>query len=253
MKSQHPIFVMGMPRSGTSITCWVIGQHPDIQYHEVETNCFSLQLEALMRNPYRWIAIQQYSEQLLKQPLSEYEKRALMTLQEEALIFDEVSQAIRTFLDTCLLTEVDKKTYVEKTPLHIFYAETIRRIYPDSIFVIPRREKMQVVNSMLKKAWSPQSQIARETFFDIVENEIQYVIKNFDRTFAFEMEDFCLSPENLIEFLIESGISETGMDNVFAAHDERVSVKYLTQPHEKDTREDQERRLAWTDQIIKTN
>jgi hypothetical protein len=31
MKAARPIFIIGAPRSGTSITTWALGQHPNIQ------------------------------------------------------------------------------------------------------------------------------------------------------------------------------------------------------------------------------
>jgi len=115
VKSQYPIFIVGSPRSGTSITCWTLGKHPKIQYHETETNIFNLELEKLFRNPYRWLAIEEYSKFLEKKALSSNEKQALILLKDEALIFDEIAEPLRSFFDQCLLTQENKTTFIHIT------------------------------------------------------------------------------------------------------------------------------------------
>ena len=247
MLSKNPIFIMGMPRSGTSITAYVLGQHPQIQYHFEETNIFNLQLEKLFKSPYRGQAVAEYVAWMMGKNLSPKEQASLQIFEEEALSEDELGPVVRRFFDDCLLTEKGCTTFVEKTPLHIFYVDLIRRVYPDAIFLIPRRDKQQVIESMKKKAWSPESEVAREVFFDIIENEIYHVINHHKNIYEYEIEDFCFSPIMLIDKLYKMGIPEDGMDKVVDAHNKRVNKKYLTQKQEEDNDLDRKLRMAWND------
>ncbi len=234
---------MGHPRSGSSITCWTIGQHPEIQYHFEETGCFNIELEKLIKSPFRWTALDYYSE-LLRPKLNENEKSALASFVEDSLLVTDIHLPLRHFFDKCLMNQPNKYTFIEKTPLHIFYADTIRRVYPDSIFLIPHRPEEQVIASMDAKSWSPKSPIAKELFYDIIENEIDYVMHKFDKVYYFDFEKFCTSPEIVFQFLIECGIEREGFKEVREAHKRRVDVKYLTQDKTKDNWEDQRKRMA---------
>lgn len=246
MRSRNPIFVMGHPRAGTSITTWVLGQHPEIQYHFEETGCFNLELQKLVRSPFRWVALDNYCS-FIKPRLNESEKAALAKFTEDSLLISDIYLPLRQFLDTCLMNQPNKYTFIEKTPLHIFYADLIRRVYPDSIFLIPHRPEEQVIKSMDTKSWSPRSPIAKELFYDIIDTEIDYVMHKLDKVYYFDFEKFCLSPESVIQFLIECGIEREGFDKVYAAHKRRVDVKYLTQDKQDDGYDDQEKRMAQQD------
>lgn len=246
MRSRNPIFIMGHPRSGTSITCWVLGQHPKIQYHFEETNCFNNELEKLITSPFRWLALDTYNT-YLQPKLNEQEKSALAQFIEESLLVGDIHFNIRIFFDKCLMPSAQKDSFIEKTPLHIFYADTIRRVYPDSIFLIPHRPEEQVIASMDTKSWSPKSPIAKELFYDIIEDEIDYVMHKHDRVCYFDFEKFCESPEVVIQFLIEHGIERAGFEEVYKAHKKRVDVKYLTQKKDKDNAVDNIRRMAQND------
>ena len=252
MKSTNPIFICGHPRSGTSITAWCLGQHPNIQYHFEETNIFCLQLEKLFHSPYRLAAVEEYVKYMQTKHLSTKEEAALLLFEEEALCEDELGPVVRRFFDSCMLTEEGCTTFVEKTPLHIFYVDLIRRVYPDAIFLIPRRDRDQVIESMKKKAWSPESEIAREAFYDIIENEIEHCIDivglyNSGKLIDYDIASFCVDPNAIISLLVDAGLPKEGFNKVLAAHNERVDLKYLKQPQELDNAQDKEKRMAWMD------
>ena len=222
MQSKNPIFIMGHPRSGTTITAWLLGHHPQISYIEAETNIFNLEVEKLIKSPFRALAVDVYRAYLSQVLKSDVWKKSFEVLEDDLLTDPNPYPSLRRFFDS-LLKDPSKDSFVEKTPLHLFYADTIRKVYPDAIFLIPIRDEQEIIRSMAKKEWCPLTESGKQMFFDIIQWEIHRVqekTSSLSRVYTFKLDEMTQCPEVLIS-LVHPYFEDT-WDSLREAHKKRV-------------------------------
>jgi hypothetical protein len=143
-----PIFIIGSPRSGTSILAWSLDQHSMLSTF-VETNMFL--------------------ELFGKRTLDEMYERASARpdsgdwLREADVSADEFLASIGLGINALVTSRVGGKRWVDQTPGNTLIVATLARAFPGATFLHILRDGRAVVNSMLNFAAAIRPD-AREAF-----------------------------------------------------------------------------------------
>jgi hypothetical protein len=114
--SDRPVFIVGAPRSGTTIMCQTIDAHPKIMAPYWETGLF-LRCHELLTGHLAWVF---------------QEHRASFPLEREELVVwirESVEGLFRR-----LATRCGKSCWAEKTPAHVFHIDLIHEVFPNAQF-----------------------------------------------------------------------------------------------------------------------
>lgn len=126
-----PVFVVGSPRSGTTVLGRCLGAHPE--FATGEESLFLLHLTRVYADLHQGQNYRQWA------PLQEY------------LPASELLKTMREFADRvfgCLVAARNARRYVDHTPWYGSIAPTIHALYPDAHFVHVRRDGRDVVRSL---------------------------------------------------------------------------------------------------------
>jgi molybdopterin-biosynthesis enzyme MoeA-like protein len=150
IKSSPPVFIVGMPRSGTTLLSNLLNASEEI-YFPQETHFFS-QLNKFKKNEGK---LKKTFEKFYLNKNEIYFKswnldinkiEELAGLNEKELFEDLI----------CLLQKQNKKQFEswgEKTPIHFVYINEILKIYPKAKFVHIIRDPRDVFISMIASSW----------------------------------------------------------------------------------------------------
>ncbi len=146
---KSPIFIIGSPRSGTSILAWSLAQHSELTTAE-ESNMFSeLTRGEKLESVYRNAAARPDSRDWLRmKDVGEDEFLASLGLGLNALV-----------------TSRSDGRWIDQTPANTLVAPTLARLFPDAQFIHILRDGRSVVNSMQNFA-AAFSDDAREKFLE---------------------------------------------------------------------------------------
>lgn len=154
----NPVFIVGAPRSGTSLLRVLLNRHPAFGlcdetyffyyvYHR--QNIFG-DLQNLQN---RRVLIERYSETRRIRGLDVDLDALKQHLLEEATDYQNFFIALLKFF----AQTKGKKRYGEKTPHHAFEAETLCRIYPQCRLIHLVRDPRDVVESLMRMPWGSPS------------------------------------------------------------------------------------------------
>lgn len=198
---RHPIFIVGMPRSGTTLLTKMLDAHPDIVISP-ETHFFSLSpfdVRAQGR-----AAAQRALHFLLQQPdvqkmrLTDAEIRHI-----ERAIDAAPAPGAATAFETLVRTYADRfqaEAWGEKTPDHLAHVPTIAQVFPDAVFICIQRDVRDVCLSLRGLLWN------RDTMLESVWTWRNYVVKSetyrrtlSDRYMEVRFEDLVLRPRDVLQ------------------------------------------------------
>lgn len=238
------VFVFGCPRSGTTITRRLIGQHRQIRDIPNESHLFTSGHNAfgsLLVCQGRKEGLNSFCEVFWNRlfnrttahgnvGVNKYcdmvrAREAIKKLRAEFLFTREPHRVLRQFMDDIFLG--GRPTYVEKTPGHIFWADKIRAIYPDAVFVITNRNEEDILESLSEKSWAPRTSEARKSYVAAYKGAEDYVIRTDPRTITVCMEDLAKDLGVLISPLTKMGIPERGFDWVERLYAEKFDADRL--------------------------
>lgn len=128
--AERPIFVVGAPRSGTSMMQWALRQHPDL-WGGQESDFIGPLLDALdevfefgsTRDRLHWLSGQHVDRSEFLRHIG-YGLNSLYTSRSEGL------------------------RWVEQTPLYTLYLDGIADLFPDAQFIYMQRDGRSVVHSL---------------------------------------------------------------------------------------------------------
>jgi len=155
-----PIFVVGSPRSGTSILTWCLGQHPNIFPVNESTGIGELALALAvchqtkmgLRPDSLWAAMNVQQEEFFAafgQTINELILRHKVDLERRQWEEAGGSNVARSTFVTEQSPNVPKARWVDGTPLYSFHICGLRKLFPDAQFIHIVRDVTSVVRSML--------------------------------------------------------------------------------------------------------
>lgn len=133
----RPVFIVGAPRSGTSLLRSIIDAHPNICCPTWETGAFE-KFDMILEGD---ITIRD-------------EKDFAMPITRDDLL----KWCRRSFDDLMLLLtgRIAKPRWAEKTPGHVFFIKLIHEVYPEAQFIHIIRNGGEVVRSLQNMKWAPR-------------------------------------------------------------------------------------------------
>jgi Sulfotransferase family len=158
-----PVFIIGSPRSGTSILTWCLGQHSNILVQE-ESNWlgrFSIDVEAAYRAGTQRGERTQLSAlgvrrevffatfgQAINELVLSHRAELTKTARERALTTGDHSPEVPEFQYERSASD-PKKRWVDGTPEYSFYVCGLRKLFPEALFIHIVRNAAAVVRSIL--------------------------------------------------------------------------------------------------------
>ena len=216
-----PIFVVGAPRSGTTLLASMLAGHSRVACGP-ETQFFNKLSEKRLlraaRDP-RW-------------PNRAVELIKSLTLAEQPVhtLFGHTPEELRTFLKareqsvgamlealTALYAaKRNKPRWAEKTPNHLLHLPRLRRHYPDAPIVRIVRDPRDCALSMQKLPWASPSALANSYLWEAWFRQSQPFFERDANTFTLRYEDLVAEPERALRRLcafvgepFETGMLET--------------------------------------------
>jgi hypothetical protein len=175
--SKKPIFIVGSPRSGTTLMRYIIDAHPNIFCPPCETFLFNT-----LNTTFNGFIWKDHYAQL------PFTRKALIKWLRKYILDLFGNLALKT----------GKRRWAEKTPSHILFMDFINEVFPDAQFIHMIRNGYDVVKSLKNIHWGSN---------DIAFNAnlwVEHVTKG--REFGRK-----LSPERYIEIRFEDLVNETEM------------------------------------------
>lgn len=183
----RPVFILGSPRSGTSIMSQTINAHPSIFVPLWETGLFEM-FDTMLKGHLAWI-------------LKEHKAGFPLEL-------DELKQWIRESIESLILRfaqKCGKSRWGEKTPAHVFHMKLMADLFPRAQFIHMIRNGQDVVKSLQNMWWAPQRiRWSIQRWIDSVE-----IGRAFGKTLPSDQyrevryEDFMADPEGTLRGLCD--------------------------------------------------
>jgi hypothetical protein len=157
-KMNKPIFVVGSPRSGTSILTWCLGQHPNI-FPVPESNWmgdFAVNIEichqiGVGRGNRSILSGMDISRQEFFASFGENINNLIINHREDLerkRREDPSMVALRPFISSASASE-PKMRWVDGTPEYSLHVYALRQLFPQAVFIHVLRDVRDVVRSML--------------------------------------------------------------------------------------------------------
>ena len=229
--SNSPIFIVGPPRSGTSLLSAIVGSHSRIACGP-ETDLF----KALPLADARQIASEKnWAAQVISRLDSIRYPDGKSLVSHFGLTADELSkylsdrapsaQEIYSAIPGAFARTNGKARWAEKTPRHIFYVETIRDLYPDAKIIRIVRDPRDSVPSLVKNIGLSKSLIGEFYRWMSVYELSEPFFKKDAGSVTIRYEDLVANPEkevfSLCQFIDEDFepemLARSGADHVRVA------------------------------------
>ncbi len=209
IKCENPIFIVGCPRSGTTVLASILNRHSKIA-SATETHFFNF----VSKNNYDWkhFDLNTFKRLLEESRISDF--TSLIKAEEETLIQkfientmdksqskldpdDFYKKQVFDVLMNSLLEKRNKTRFCEKTPQHLYNIQEILKLYPKAKFIHLIRDGRDTVNSLLKMPWRPDGLVNNARFW------IQYIKLGQDLT-----KQLGELPDNLLTIKYEELLNE---------------------------------------------
>jgi|APHM01.1.fsa_nt_gi Sulfotransferase domain. len=194
---RHPVFVVGMPRSGTTLLSSLLDAHPDLVIAP-ETHYFARCWSGGRIDG--WADVERMLARLNQQPgvhdmaLSDDEWAAVRD-QLHALEAPAHGDILRALIET-YTARSEAPAWGEKTPDHLRHVPEMARQFPNAVFLAIIRDPRDVVLSLRNLPWSrrttPGQAWTWRTYAALVD---RYRTHYTGRFFALRYEDLIVHPE----------------------------------------------------------
>jgi Sulfotransferase family/Glycosyl transferase family 2 len=204
-QSLPPIFIVGMPRSGTTLLAAMMGAHPRLMCGP-ETHFF----DYLPADSNSLCRRDDWPERAVDYLCSITHAGGSMpanyglTRPELAAALFQREPSIASILDGLLelpLRRAGKPRWVEKTPDHLPYVAQIRRYFPDSPIVRIIRDPRDVLASLVSMPWGPASYFEGIRFWTDFDDRSAQFFAVDPNTHTLHYEDLVHSPETTLKEL----------------------------------------------------
>lgn len=208
----RPIFVVGVPRSGTTLLAAMLGAHPLI-YSGPETDFFhfldKLDL-ARVTDPSRWP--QAAAQCMFKWIQADWKPPvpAVFGHSEETLVelLGSRRPSAKAMFEALVWLEAQRKgaLYVaEKTPRHILYLNQIWKVFPAARVIHVVRDPRDVATSMLRVGWEwgPRNFVEALLLWRAMDRKGRRMIVGDKRAMTIRYEDLVGDPESALRKICE--------------------------------------------------
>lgn len=137
MNCENPIFIVGAPRSGTTLLRSMIDAHPNLCCPTWETGLFE-RFTAIMDGDIQWHFKNDSALAVDRSALLDWMRRSCDDLMKQ------------------LTAPTGKPRWAEKTPAHVFHIDLIHEMYPQVQFIHILRNGRDVVRSLQSMQWAPR-------------------------------------------------------------------------------------------------
>lgn len=171
-----PIFIVGCPRSGTTILAKILNNHSQIASateihffnHLIKSKKYNWQVlnDKLLQEFFAETRIEDFCS-LLKIDFQEFSETILQNTEPDLNLFIEEQNQKRIFdaLMLMLLKRNKKTNCCEKTPQHLLNIDEILRFYPNAKIIHLIRDGRDTVNSLIKMPWRPEGLLNNSRFW----------------------------------------------------------------------------------------
>jgi len=185
---RNPVFIVGMPRSGTTLIQGILC-NTEKYFAIPETHFFSRVAYGLSEN------LNEQDRRKIFRALREksridVDNKILLQLNSQKEVFEYV---IGNF------NKQNQDTFLEKTPRHVFFYSKILKYYPSAKFICMIREPKNVVSSQITNTRIERKSIIRLSF---LYNKIAAAIlsiRSNSNVFMIKYEDLTKEPEPILE------------------------------------------------------
>jgi hypothetical protein len=185
---QCPVFVVGMPRSGTTLIQGILC-NTGVYFPVPETHYFSRVAFGLNDHP---------NESEKEQICHLLKKKARINIDIEQLRRLTTQKEIFEFIIGTFNSN-QKNTFLEKTPRHVFFISKIHKYYPSAKFICMIREPKNVVSSQISTTRIDNKSIIRLAF---LYNKISSAIieqKDKKNVMIIKYEDLTTHPDKILQ------------------------------------------------------
>lgn len=196
----EPIFVVGAPRSGTTLLQLILNAHPDIAIHgEVHFFDAVLQLERAVPDILGPARLAQFFEQLKRVNCFRYlpgiEERLPIVQQR---LRDSDAASYEMFFRLLLEVYAEQsgaKRCGEKTPQNIRYLSSLLAIFPKAKIIHIVRDPRDVVASLIRMPWAPSSIVVNALKWKIDLLYVRDFLRSGGVLHELKYEDLVTNPE----------------------------------------------------------
>ncbi len=157
-ETRPPIFIVGCPRSGTTLLSQLLDRHPSLAIC-FETNFF--RLVYLQRKAFGDLSDLSNRRRLIGEYLASNPiRQAGLSTTELAERLSREATSYQAMFTSILKHHADsqgKPRFGEKTPVHALFLETLCEWFPDAVILHIIRDPRAAVASLQHKPWSPDS------------------------------------------------------------------------------------------------
>ena len=205
---QQPVFVVGFPRSGTTLLAGLLGAHsrlicgPETEFFTgLETANRGNRLCQAAKWPEE--AADFLFSKVHEKPIPDYYGITRAEMVSYLVQRERSCPAILESLTETYMRRQGKQRWVEKTPTHLIYVREIRRYYPDAPIIRIIRDPRDVALSLLNVPWGPPgfaAAILHWRYFD----DLSAPFFDTDRnTLTVRFEDVVMNPESELQKLCQ--------------------------------------------------
>lgn len=197
---RHPVFVVGMPRSGTTLLSSLLNAHPDLVIAP-ETHYFT---RCWTGEPIRdWADVERMLDRLDQQP-GVHDMQ--LTAEEERRIRERLRVAtapthgdvLRALLET-YAEQSDAPAWGEKTPDHLRFVPEMARQFPEAVFIAIVRDPRDVCLSLRSMPWSRSTLLEQAWTWRTYAALVDRYRADYDgRFFHLRYEDLIADPESVL-------------------------------------------------------
>ena len=148
VKLKKPIFVVGHPRSGTTLLATVLGRNSDLAMPP-ETQML-IEQKHLLRGK---LTEDDMARILANKRVADLALHSVDVLRHFAETDSSLKEAFTTILDR-YRAQKGKSRVGEKSPMHLEHAETLLDWFPDAKIICIERNGADVLASMMRMPWS---------------------------------------------------------------------------------------------------
>lgn len=197
MLNNQPIFIVGSPRSGTTLMRYCLNRHSRI-YIPPETNFF---VRVYGNRNLLLTPIEKNADKLVTRFLNFHYNTMAEFHHLKDFLINRVARDAENYTDVAniifgeIAKEKGKVRWGEKTPGHVFYIDRILDLFPDAKIINLQRSHKNVLASYVKCSHLPDDFISACAVYKL---SVDAAKKYSDRIFNVQYDELTCNPEKVL-------------------------------------------------------